>query len=111
MEIVELSHHPFFVGAQFHPEFKSRPRKPSPLFLGLCLAASGRLDNFLSGTALSPLKVCSAFWHEPYNSSWRCDALVAPCNVTVRLCSKTIGCHMQAARKTPPRPENCNGAL
>jgi len=56
MEVVELQGHPFYVGAQFHPEFKSRPRKPSPLFLGLCLAAAGRLDNFLSGTALSPLK-------------------------------------------------------
>ena len=35
MEILELSNHPFFVGVQFHPEFKSRPGKPSPVFLGL----------------------------------------------------------------------------
>ena len=34
MEILELSNHPFFVGVQFHPEFKSRPGKPSPVFLG-----------------------------------------------------------------------------
>ncbi|XP_062206372.1 uncharacterized protein LOC133908389 isoform X3 [Phragmites australis] len=34
MEIIELPSHKFFVGAQFHPEFKSRPGKPSPLFLG-----------------------------------------------------------------------------
>ena len=34
MEIVELPNHPFYVGAQFHPEYKSRPGKPSPLFLG-----------------------------------------------------------------------------
>ncbi|CAN7118907.1 unnamed protein product [Brassica rapa subsp. narinosa] len=33
MEIVELPNHPFYVGAQFHPEYKSRPGKPSPLFL------------------------------------------------------------------------------
>ena len=52
MEIVELSDHPFFVGTQFHPEFKSRPRKPSPPFLGLCLAASGRLSSYFSGAAL-----------------------------------------------------------
>lgn len=52
MEIVELSDHPFFVGTQFHPEFKSRPRKPSPPFLGLCLAASGRLSGYFSGAAL-----------------------------------------------------------
>ncbi|XP_027354829.1 CTP synthase-like isoform X2 [Abrus precatorius] len=42
MEIVELPGHPFFVGAQFHPEFKSRPGKPSPLFLGLIAAACER---------------------------------------------------------------------
>jgi len=55
MEIVELKGHPFFVAAQYHPEFKSRPFKPSPLFLGLILAAAGKLDNFLSGTA-TPLQ-------------------------------------------------------
>ena len=37
MEVVELGKevHPYFVGAQFHPEFTSRPEVPSPLFLGL----------------------------------------------------------------------------
>ncbi|KAH9747020.1 CTP synthase [Citrus sinensis] len=33
MEIVELPNHPYFIGVQFHPEYKSRPGKPSPLFL------------------------------------------------------------------------------
>ncbi|KAK7313823.1 hypothetical protein VNO77_39025 [Canavalia gladiata] len=42
MEIIELPGHPFFIGAQFHPEFKSRPGKPSPLFLGLIEAACER---------------------------------------------------------------------
>jgi CTP synthase len=32
MEIVELKEHPFFIATQFHPEFKSRPGQPSPLF-------------------------------------------------------------------------------
>ena len=32
VEIIELPKHPFFVGTQFHPEFKSRPVKPHPLF-------------------------------------------------------------------------------
>jgi len=32
VEIVELKHHPWFVGVQFHPEFKSRPIDPHPLF-------------------------------------------------------------------------------
>lgn len=57
MEIVELEGHPFFLAVQFHPEFKSRPGKPSPCFLGLILAASGKLDNFLSGTCLSPARL------------------------------------------------------
>ncbi|MGB2070014.1 MAG: glutamine hydrolyzing CTP synthase [Poseidonia sp.] len=43
-EIFELNGHPYYVGVQFHPEFKSRPGKPSPPFLGLLKAASGQLD-------------------------------------------------------------------
>ena len=38
-EVVELPDHPFFIGCQFHPEFKSRPRDPHPLFAGLLAAA------------------------------------------------------------------------
>ena len=34
VEAVELTENPFYVGVQFHPEFKSRPNKPHPLFLG-----------------------------------------------------------------------------
>lgn len=39
VEIVELADHPFFVGTQFHPEFKSRPMKPHPLFREFIRAA------------------------------------------------------------------------
>ena len=39
VETVELSDRPFFVGVQYHPEFKSRPNKPHPLFLGFIGAA------------------------------------------------------------------------
>jgi len=39
VEIVELASHPYFIGTQFHPEFKSRPTRPHPLFLGLIKAA------------------------------------------------------------------------
>ena len=35
VEAIEIPGHPFYVGVQFHPEFKSRPDKPHPLFLGL----------------------------------------------------------------------------
>jgi CTP synthase len=51
MEILELldnpCDHPFFVAAQFHPEFKSRPGKPSPLFLGFVLASGRKLDAYM----------------------------------------------------------------
>ncbi|HCL78747.1 MAG TPA: CTP synthase [Synergistaceae bacterium] len=39
VEIVELPGHPWFVGVQFHPEFRSRPVKPHPLFMGFVGAA------------------------------------------------------------------------
>jgi len=39
VETVEAPDHPFFVGVQFHPEFKSRPNKPHPLFRGFIDAA------------------------------------------------------------------------
>ncbi|XP_061338415.1 uncharacterized protein LOC133285226 isoform X2 [Gastrolobium bilobum] len=48
MEILELPSHPFYVGVQFHPEFKSRPGRPSALFLGLILAATGKLEAHIS---------------------------------------------------------------
>jgi CTP synthase len=41
-EIFELDGHPYYVGVQYHPEFKSRPGRPSPPFLGLLLASSGQ---------------------------------------------------------------------
>ncbi len=39
VEIVELRDHPWFVGTQFHPEFRSRPTRPHPLFVGFVGAA------------------------------------------------------------------------
>ena len=42
VEIVELKNHPFFVASQFHPEFKSRPDKPAPLFVELVKAAKNK---------------------------------------------------------------------
>ncbi|MEZ4732043.1 MAG: CTP synthase [Caldilineaceae bacterium] len=39
VEIAELRNHPFMVGSQFHPEFKSRPNRPHPLFLAFLRAA------------------------------------------------------------------------
>jgi CTP synthase len=45
VEIVELPDHPWFVASQFHPEFKSRPTRPAPLFQGFVSAALERSRN------------------------------------------------------------------
>ena len=42
VEIIELADHPFFVASQFHPEFKSRPERPAPLFRDFVGAALER---------------------------------------------------------------------
>ena len=42
VEIVEIPEHPWFVGVQFHPEFKSRPNKAHPLFREFIAAAVKR---------------------------------------------------------------------
>ena len=42
MEIVEIKDHPFMLGSQFHPELKSRPHKPQPLFNAFMKAAVGK---------------------------------------------------------------------
>ena len=42
VEFIELRGHPYWVGTQAHPEFKSRPNRPAPLFSGLVAAAMGR---------------------------------------------------------------------
>ena len=44
VEFIELPTHPFWVGTQAHPEFKSRPDRPHPLFRGLVGAALDRAD-------------------------------------------------------------------
>ncbi|KAJ3609317.1 hypothetical protein NHX12_023840 [Muraenolepis orangiensis] len=55
MEVIELDDHPYFVGVQYHPEFTSRPIEPSPPYLGLLLAAAGKLQGYLlKGCRLSP---------------------------------------------------------
>ena len=42
VEIIEHKSHPFFIASQFHPEFKSRPNRPHPLFDGFIAAAAGK---------------------------------------------------------------------
>jgi CTP synthase len=45
VEVIEIEDHPFFVASQFHPEFKSRPERPAPLFRGFIAAALQRADE------------------------------------------------------------------
>lgn len=45
VEMVEIPEHPWFVAGQFHPEFKSRPNKPHPLFSGFVTAALNNKNN------------------------------------------------------------------
>ena len=45
VEFIELETHPFWVGTQAHPEFKSRPDRPAPLFQGLVKAALSRAEG------------------------------------------------------------------
>jgi CTP synthase len=45
VEFIELENHPFWVGTQAHPEFKSRPDAPAPLFRGLIGAALARSEG------------------------------------------------------------------
>ena len=44
-EIIELKNHPWFIGVQFHPEFKSRPFTPHPLFSSFIKAAAKNKGN------------------------------------------------------------------
>ena len=53
VETVELSDRPFYVGVQYHPEFKSRPNKPHPLFKGF-VAAALAAQQALGHSAVAP---------------------------------------------------------
>ena len=53
VEIIELEGHPWFVGSQFHPEFRSRPNRPHPLFRGLMAAAV----RYAEGRTVAPASV------------------------------------------------------
>jgi len=58
VEIIEIPDHPWFVGCQFHPELKSRPTRPHPLFAGFVGAAqrakAARFDGAHDASATAP---------------------------------------------------------
>ena len=53
VEAIEYTNHPFYIGVQYHPEFKSRPNRPHPLFVGLVKAS---LENKESQNKMDPVK-------------------------------------------------------
>ncbi|XP_039122445.1 CTP synthase-like isoform X2 [Dioscorea cayenensis subsp. rotundata] len=69
MEIIELPTHPYFIGVQFHPEYKSRPGKPSAPFLGLIAASCGQLDGLLGQASRLPRSVLGSKGYQNGNSN------------------------------------------
>ncbi len=55
VEVIELPNHPFYVASQFHPEFKSRPTRPAPLFRDFVGAAVERLQSRAGSPAATVL--------------------------------------------------------
>ncbi len=55
VEIVELADHPWFVGCQFHPELKSRPTRPHPLFAGFVKASVAQKARTNAMNGVRPL--------------------------------------------------------
>jgi CTP synthase len=60
VEMVELPDHPHFVGCQFHPEFKSRPRAPHPLFSSFVQAAVKQRDSVSAAKVTESVSVATA---------------------------------------------------
>jgi CTP synthase len=54
VEVIELDDHPFFVASQYHPEFKSRPERPAPLFRDFVAAALRRVGGQDDSAEVSP---------------------------------------------------------
>ncbi|KAG7165987.1 CTP synthase-like [Homarus americanus] len=90
MEIMELDHHPYYVACQYHPEYLTRPLKPSPPYLGLILASCGKLEQYLArGCRMSPTD-------SPESSD---EELPMPPHLLVNQTDKPS---MSPARRTPP---------
>lgn len=84
MEIMELENHPYYVATQYHPEYLSRPLKPSPPFMGFILASVGKLQSYLNqGCRLSPRQMSDESSEDEENfrllkNSYRASTLAPP---------------------------------
>lgn len=61
MEVMELETHPYYVGVQYHPEYLSRPTRPSAPYVGFVLASCHKLDSYLEKLNLDPTKKPTAY--------------------------------------------------
>jgi CTP synthase len=60
VEVIELPDHAWYIGCQFHPELKSRPTRPHPLFAGFIGAALKRRKGRGSGESPAPKAMVEA---------------------------------------------------
>lgn len=91
LEILELQDHPYFVAVQFHPEYISRPLKPSPPYLGLILASSNKLSYYLAKGS------------QP--SVYMCDIETSDEEIEMASGSSQASC-AQETKEDPPEPIN-----
>ena len=83
-EIVEYPDHPWFIGVQFHPELKSKPFEPHPLFAGFVGAAVSRRGWCESGRpGARTLAVGGATWRSAAESAWSAHVAVHIGPVTI----------------------------
>uniref|UniRef100_A0A1A9WST1 CTP synthase n=1 Tax=Glossina brevipalpis TaxID=37001 RepID=A0A1A9WST1_9MUSC len=76
MEILELQNHSYYVATQYHPEYLSRPMKPSPPFLGLILASVNCLKKYIAGNCrLLSRQMSDAFSDEEIEMSAKISIL------------------------------------
>jgi CTP synthase len=66
-EVIELPDHPWFLGCQFHPEFKSKPFQPHPLFAGFVAAAVRRRRGRLEAAAAASARAADS--HDAYDAA------------------------------------------
>jgi CTP synthase len=69
MEIMELDSHPYYVGVQYHPEYLSRPTKPSAPYVGFVLACCSKLKPFLETDSTRRLSLKKYFYLNTYDES------------------------------------------
>ncbi|MGC4234431.1 MAG: hypothetical protein QM594_15735, partial [Niabella sp.] len=57
VEVIELAHHPFFIGVQYHPELKSTVENPQPIFVNFVKATMAYSNNVPGGPKSESAKV------------------------------------------------------